>query len=169
VVADGRTYTVLYQNRLPRIELSWEGGSSGSGLELIHEEEGGSRQSIPLSEPTHVFEPGKLAEGRHVFHFKGGGKLSRRTPVVIAFDNAAPTASLNTPAQLPAGPGEPVTISGTVLPGWDVEVEGKRPEQDGQGRFSLPTLLPTERRALAVWLSHPSRGTHVYLRRGQTP
>jgi hypothetical protein len=165
VQADGRTYTVLYQNRLPGVNLTWQGGPTSSDLELVHESSRGN-ETLPVPKPLYSFEPGNLEEGRHVFYFKGDGKLSRRTTVVIAFDNAAPTATLNTPTKMEARPGELVTISGTALPGWDVEVEGQRPQKDRQGRFSMPTALPLERRAVAVRLSHPRRGTHLYLRRG---
>jgi len=169
VVADGRPYTVLYQNRLPRIELAWKNAPKVSNLELWHERADKTRETIALSEPAYAFEPGKLTEGEHVFHFQGGGRLSRRTPVSIAFDNAAATATLDVPTELAVAPGEPVTIRGTAMPGWDVRVEQQRPALDAQGRFSIASPWPRDRRALAVWLSRAGRETHVYLRRGQTP
>lgn len=168
VIADGRPYTVLYQSRLPRIELSWKNAPAAAELQLWHEHDG-EKRSIQLTEPAYAFAPGKLDEGEHVFHFQGGGRLSRRTPVIIAFDNAAPTATLDVPAELPSAPGEPVSLRGTALPGWQVRVEEQQPALDAQGRFSLTSSWPRERRALAVWLTHPGRETHVYLRRGRAP
>lgn len=169
VVADGRPYTVLYQNRLPRIELAWSNAPEAPDLQLWHESAGQAEERIPLDEPAYAFEPGKLSEGEHVFHFQGGGRLSRRTPVTIAFDNAAPTATLDTAPELDSAPGESVAVRGTALPGWNVRVEQQRPALDAQGRFSLSSPWPSDRRALAVWLTHPGRETHVYLRRGREP
>lgn len=169
VVADGRPYTVLYQNRLPRIELSWQNAPAASRLELWHERPDKKQESISLTRPEHAFESGTLGEGEHVFHFQGGGRVSRRTPVIIAFDNAAPTATLDVPVELAGAPGEPVTLRGTAIPGWTVRVEQQKAPLDPQGRFSLTSAWPSDRRAIAVWLSAPGRDTHVYLRRGATP
>jgi hypothetical protein len=168
LAADGRQYTVLYQNRLPGITLSWPSAPQTAPWTLVHEFEGKS-ETLTLDAPKRDFGPGKLAEGRHSFYFEGAGSVSRHTNVQIAFDNAAPTVTLTTPVALAARPGDDVTLSGTALPGWDVWVEGQRPSKDAQGRFSATVPLPRERRALAVRLSHPERGTHLYLRRGQTP
>ncbi|MEO8181786.1 MAG: hypothetical protein ABI895_23380 [Deltaproteobacteria bacterium] len=162
--ADGRDYTILYQNRLPDITLVWGDAPSGQALSLIHEFESKS-DSIALAEPTHVFASGSLAEGKHVLHFVGGGKISRRTTANVVFDNAAPKASISTPVSVAVAPGDELTITGTALPGWDVSIEGQPAKRDAQGRFSLPVTWPRERHALAIRLSHPERGVHVYLRR----
>lgn len=163
--ADGRSYTVLYQNRLPKVELAWPKPPATAPFQLVHEHDGRT-QTIPLEAPSHTFAAGKLLEGEHTFHFEGGGKVSRRTRVRIAFDNAAPTAALEGPVTLSARPGDPVTIGGHVLPGWRVSVEGQTPSKDPQGRFTAQVDMPNDRRALQVRLEHPERGTHLYLRRG---
>jgi hypothetical protein len=106
-----------------------------------------------------------LAEGRHTFYFEGGGKVSRRTHVVIRFDNAAPTASLKTPSRVSVKPGGEISIAGTAQPGWKVNVNGKTLAQDGQQRFSSKVEMPTNQRAIEVRLTHPQRGTHIYVRR----
>jgi hypothetical protein len=164
--ADGRHYTILYQNRLPAIQLTWPDPPKAGVSGLVHEVNGRS-ETLELDGPSYAFQAGALPEGLHAFHFEGGGKVSRHTRVAIAFDNAAPTATLSTPATLAAEPGELVEVAGIALPGWDVNVEGQSPTRDAQGRFSVVARLPTERRALSVWLEHPKRGTHVYLRRAQ--
>ncbi len=167
VIADGRRYTVLYQNRLPSIDLSWPHGPEGVATRLRHETRGVERE-IAVKGLSHRFLSGKLGEGRHAFQFEGAGRVSRRTVVDIRFDNAAPTASLRTPPVLDAAAGQEVTVSGTALPGSEVLVEGKPPRLDSQGRFAAQAVLPEDRRALSVTIRHPKRGTHIYLRRGGT-
>jgi len=162
--ADGRDYTVLYQSRLPEITLHWRDAPEDKQLRLIHEYEG-QRETLSPNGPAHAFASGSLKEGRHVLHFEGSGKLSRPTTINVAFDNAAPTASISTPPRTRTEPGEPVTISGTMLSGWDVSVEGRPASRDAQGRFSASVPWPSERHAVAVRLSHPERGVHLYLRR----
>jgi ferric-dicitrate binding protein FerR (iron transport regulator) len=166
--ADGRKYTVLYQNRLPGITLAWPSPPAEKQARLMHEFKGAS-ETLEVAGPSHTFKSGQLEEGNHLFHFEAGGKVSRHTTVSIVFDNAAPMASLNTPVSMAAQPGDSVEISGTALPGWEVLIEGKSPARDAQGRFSLPVAVPGDRRALTVRLSHPERGTHIYLRRRQLP
>jgi hypothetical protein len=164
LAADGHRYTVLYQNRLPVITLTWPDGPTGTALELSHSF-AGNEEKIATNEPRHTFESGTLREGRHDFAFTGGGKLSRHTRVDIQFDNAAPTVTLDAPPAQALEPGDALTISGIALPGWQVQVGQQRAPQDDQGRFSLPTNWPSDTRAIAVRLSHPERGTHVYVRR----
>jgi hypothetical protein len=162
--ADGRNYTVLYQNRLPEITLAWPNPPAGGAIQLVHER-ADRKETFQLDQASHTFASGRLEEGKHLFHFIGGGKISRHTSLSILFDNAAPTASLNTPVAVNARSGDPLTVSGTALPGWDVQVEGLSAKRDAQGRFSQATVMPAERRAVVIRISHPERGTHVYLRR----
>jgi hypothetical protein len=164
LTVDGHRYTILYQNRLPVLTLTWPDAPLGSPLELTHSFAGTEEKLIP-SEPRHTFESGSLREGRHDFYFTGGGKVSRHTRVDIQFDNAAPTATLDAPSARALEPGDTLTISGIALPGWQVQVGEQRAVQDDQGRFSLPTTWPNETRAMAVRLSHPDRGIHLYVRR----
>jgi ferric-dicitrate binding protein FerR (iron transport regulator) len=164
--ADGRDYTVLYQNRLPDITLGWRDAPAGASSSLVHEF-GSRSETLALTEPEHVFASGTLAEGSHVLHFVGGGKISRRTTINVVFDNAAPKASINTPVASSAAPGEELNIAGTALPGWDVSIDGHPAPCDAQGRFSLPVAWPNELHALSIRLRHPERGTHVFLRRSQ--
>ncbi|MEO8180074.1 MAG: FecR domain-containing protein [Deltaproteobacteria bacterium] len=164
LAADGHRYTVLYQNRLPVLTLTWPDAPLGSPLELSHAFAGTDEKLTP-SEPRHTFESGSLREGRHDFYFTGGGKISRHTRVDIQFDNAAPTATLDSSAAGALEPGDALTISGIALPGWQVQVGQQHAPQDNQGRFSLPTTWPNQTRAIAVRLSHPTRGIHLYVRR----
>jgi hypothetical protein len=165
--ADGRNYTVLYQNRLPDITLAWPNAPAATALRLVHEFAEATK-TIELGEPSYHFPSGRLEEGQHQFYFAGDTKVSRKTTLDIRFDNAAPTALLNTPVAVKAQSGEPVTITGVALPGWDVRVEDHPAERDAQGRFFSSAIMPADRRGLVIWISHPSRGMHAYLRRGQS-
>lgn len=166
LLADGRQYTVLFQNRLPVIDLTWKAAPTAVPIQLKHRYRK-KEEILNLSSSQHRFKSGKLREGQHVFFFQGGGKISRRTTVNIRFDNAAPTASLDVPATLSAVPGEDVSISGIALPGSRVLVDGKSPTQDRHGRFRISTQFPGNGMALAVSIRHPRRGNHVYLRRSK--
>jgi len=167
LVADGHRYTVLYQNRLPALTLTWPDAPKAGELRLTHEF-AGEKAEQALTQPRHTFESGSLREGRHDFYFTGGGKVSRHTRVDIQFDNAAPTATLDPTVRDPK-PGDALTISGIALPGWKVQVAEQHAVQDAQGRFSLPATWPSDTRSLAVRLSHPERGTQVYVRRSKSP
>lgn len=164
VETDGRTYTVMYQNQLPAVSLRWSKAPQGAGFVLSHRSASGNK-SYKVSGPSYSFRSGALPEGSHTFYFEGGGKVSRQTTVQIKFDNAAPTASLQTPVALNVKQGELVNISGVAQPGWSVEINGKSADLDGQQRFSQKAEMPTGERALAVRLTHPQRGTHIYVRR----
>lgn len=165
VDVDGRTYTVLYQNRLPQISVVWSRPPSAPGYTLSLSS-GGATRTIDVGSPSYTFKSGALAEGRHRMRFvTAAGAKSKTTTLDIRFDNAAPKATLRTPPDGSFAPGAQVRVSGMALPGWKVSVAGKALPVDGQYRFSANVSAPTQQRALAVTFSHPSRGTHYYLRR----
>jgi hypothetical protein len=164
VELDGRNYTVLYQNQLPRVMLRWSKAPSEDGAYTVTASGPTGARTFPASKSTYTLPAGVLGEGQHLVHMEGGGRVSRQSTVIIRFDNAAPTATLETPVNSGASAGSPLSVVGTVLPGWSVRVNGAAVPLDG-ARFSLQAMMPTNERALAIWLLHPERGTHVYLRR----
>lgn len=160
---DGRRYTVLYQNQLPKIALEWSNAPAAASYALsVSSREGTKTLSTNL--PTYSFAPGALAEGEHVLSFQGGGMRSRQTTVNIRFDNAAPTASIASPANGSFTPGSNVLVSGMAQPGWVVTVGAETLEQDAQHRFSALVSAPSDR-ALAIRFTKAQRGVHYYLRR----
>jgi hypothetical protein len=164
VDTDGRTYTVLYQNRLPRISVQWSKAPEGGPFKLQATHPGGRSETLSSATPSYAFSPGALAEGVHQFTFSKGDRRSRVTTVNVRFDNASPTASLSSPGEGSFAAGSTVTLSGTALPGWTVSAEGTTLPLDGEERFSGQVAAPGGR-ALAIRFSHPQRGTHIYLRR----
>jgi hypothetical protein len=163
---NGRSYTVLYQNQLPQVALRWSKAPEGAGSYKVHVSGPGGKRTFAAGSPSYTFPSGALGEGTHTVYLEGGGRVSRQTSVTILFDNATPTASLSTPTDLKAAPGGDITLAGTALPGWQVEVDGRAVGQDAGSRFSVKTKVPENGRPVSVRLTHPTRGTHIYLRRG---
>ena len=165
IETDGRTYTVVYQNQLPRVSLSWSNAPpDAQSFSLVHRSPAGTKK-YSTNSPSYTFVSGALSAGTHVFYFEGGNKVSRWTTIRIRFDNKAPTATLKTPANLAAAPGDRVTIAGVAQLGWRVEIDGKPALLDAQQQFNQEAAMPTDERALVVRLTHPRHGTHIYLRR----
>lgn len=162
---NGRGYTVLYQNQLPAVTLRWSDAPKEADGFKLYVSGAGLSKTFSTSSPSYTFGSGGLSAGTHTVYFTGGGRVSRRSTVGISFDNATPTASLSTPVNTGANPGGTVTVSGSALPGWSASVDGRPLEQDGNNRFTMKTQMPSDGRALAVHLTHPGRGDHVYLRR----
>jgi hypothetical protein len=161
---DGHNYTVMYQNQLPSLTVVWPNAPPASSFTLNVESSKGAKR-YSTSTPKYSFKSGALPEGHHTIYFEGGSKISRHTGVQIAFDNAAPMASLVIPTSPDTDTTGDITIAGVALPGWQVDINGDKISQDGQQRFSQRVQAPTSDRAVAVKLTHPTRGVHVYLRR----
>lgn len=162
VEADGRRYTVLYQSLLPRITVTWPNAPSGGST--LGVTSNGVAKTYSVSGKRYTFPAGALGEGEHQLAFEGGGLRSRPTTVTIRFDNAAPTASLSSPADGGFAMGAPVLVAGTALPGWTVSVGSEELPQDDQNRFSRKVPAAGER-ALAIRFSRRGRPMHYYLRR----
>jgi ferric-dicitrate binding protein FerR (iron transport regulator) len=165
VDTDGRNYTVLYQNILPRISVRWPNPPASSSFTLQVASPGGKSESHSSSAAAYSFASGALREGVHRLTFDaGGGGRSKTTTLELRFDNAAPTATLTSPGNGFA-PGSTVTVAGVALEGWTISAGGKELPLDAQLRFSGEVTAPSGERALAVQFVHPRRGLHYYLRR----
>jgi hypothetical protein len=160
VEADGRSYTIYYQNQLPDVAVRWPNPPSEAHYQVVLD---GAPTSIDA--PEHLFVSGMLRDGTHTLSFQAGPRRSRTTTVIVRFDNAAPKASLGAPANRGFTPGDVVTVEGVVLPGWRVALPGGSVESGAGDRFSGQVQTSKERPDIAVRLSHPRLGTHYYLRR----
>jgi len=166
VDTDGRSYTVLYQSLMPKLTVRWPHAPASAGYRLRVSSPGGKTQLVTSGAPTHTFPPGALSEGMHQLMFEAdSGAKSKATALSISFDNAAPTASLTSPAEGGFAAGAQVHVSGIALPGWTVSAGGIELAQDEQHRFSGTAAAPTGQRALVIRFAHPQRGVHQYLRR----
>jgi len=159
VSADGRTYTVLYQARLPSVTVVWPTAPDASGYTLDID-----GRAVQTKKPSHTFGSGVLAAGKHTVTFSAKTtplRASRPTTILIKVDAQAPTARVADP---PPGfaPGGSVPVGGQALPGWTVSVGGAEVQKDASGRFSTTTRVDG---TLAIAFSHPTHGMHYYLRR----
>lgn len=165
VNADGRKYTLLYQNRLPSITVQWPDAPPADSYTLTHSGDGGTN-TMTTSAPRHVFASGALGEGQHTFQFRSAlGRTSRKAAATIVFDNAAPKASISSPANGGFAPNTEVEVRGIALPGWDVLAQGQPLTTDAQGRFSGRVLASG--RGVLLTFTHPKRGVHYYIRRAK--
>jgi hypothetical protein len=160
VEADGRTYTIYYPNQLPDISLRWPNAPEETSYEL---EIDGKRETV--SAPEHLLKSGTLKDGIHQLSFHGMTRRSRTTTVEVRFDNNAPTASLNEPADRSFTPGTEIKVAGVALPTWKVSLEGGTIAKLSDGRFEGAIATTPDRPDIVVRLAHPRLGTHYYLRR----
>jgi len=160
VEADGRTYTIYYQNQLPEVAVRWPNPPTVAAYALEVDD-----KSIALKAPEHLFRSGTLGDGTHRMAFSAEGRRSRTTTVEVRFDNVAPKASLSEPADRGFTPGELVTVKGVALPTWKVTLEGGTIAMSPGERFTAQVQTSKEQPDIAVRLSHPRLGTHYYLRR----
>ena len=163
--ADGRRYTIMYQSLLPKIAVRWPNPPAAGPFTLFVRSQGKGQKQFGAPGPSYTLPPRSLGEGTHQLWFGSASEQSRKTTVVVQFDNAAPTASISSPAERAFAAGSTVTAAGTALPGWTVTVAGHELSQDAQQRFSGQVSAPAGASALAIRFAHPQRGVHYYLRR----
>jgi hypothetical protein len=100
--------------------------------------------------------------------YLGVRRLTAQEPpestMTIDFDNAAPAAFLREPGN-DAAWGARVKVSGVVLDGYAVTVDGTVVPLDIHQRFTAEVPAPVDHDAIAVKFVHPARGVHYYLRR----
>ncbi len=159
VATDGRRYTVMYQQKLPQVTVTWPSAPSASSYTLTI---GG--RTIATSAPSYTFASGSLRAGTHQLTFSAASdppRKSRTTTVAVTYDSQAPAARVSLPDRGFAE-GENVTVAGQALPGWTVSVDGKELEVDSQRRFSADSAA---KGTLPIAFSHPTHGMHYYLRR----
>lgn len=163
VEADGRRYTVLYQNLLPFVSFVWPGNHDGSKFTLLLRR-GKRDRSFELSRPEHALPGNTLGEGEHKFWFRDArGRSSKPGSIRLSFDNAARSAYLSSPAEgSPAS--DTVLVEGAALLRSEVQVDGTPVALDEKGRFRRDVALKPGQRTIAVRVQHPESGVHYYLR-----
>ncbi|MCP4448214.1 MAG: hypothetical protein GY811_23180 [Myxococcales bacterium] len=162
--ADGRRYTVLFQNRMPALTFRWPNAPASGGYVLhVQPREGrGKWRQESTAKAKKSFASGAFAEGVYEYWFTGGGKESKHSQLAISFDNAAATGYLSSPKASDSLSGSTVKVSGAAVAGWTVSVGGQELRLDRQFRFDQD--VPVGPDGIAVRFSHPSYGVHYYLR-----
>jgi len=166
VDADGRRYTVLYQNRLPSLTFRWSDDTAAGPFALHVQPDGGGGRVVSAPGPRVTLPSGELAEGRYRFWFTGGGgRRSADTSLRVGFDNAAPTAWLRDVTAPGAAASSSVRVAGAVLDGWSASVGDRPLTLDENNRFEADLAPSGDERAVAIRIARPGRGVHYYLRR----
>jgi hypothetical protein len=157
--ADGRHYTVLYQNHLPELLLRWSEGRGGG--HRLHVVSGGKARTLVTGEPRHTFASGQLREGTHRWWFDAGERRSPETSLTIDFDNAAAAAYLRKVEQV----GGQIRVEGAAVRDATVTLGGARVELDQHRRFAAQGRLDPGERSLALRIAHKAGGVHYYVLR----
>jgi hypothetical protein len=163
--ADGRRYTISYQNRLPIITLRWPDAPHASAYRLFVRPEKGSEISIESSRSSITLEPGRVGEGLHQFWFETREKKrSEQGLLQVSFDYAARTAYLTGPAEGATAVDGRARFAGGTLIGSSVQLQGVPLKLDAQGRFATNVEVPAGVGGLSLRVQHPSTGVHYYIR-----
>lgn len=163
--ADGRRYTVSYQNLLPVITLRWPYAPVSDTYHLVVQPAQGEKFSEDSREATVTLAPGRLGEGLHRFWFETADrKRSKIGSLQVSFDFTARTAYLTSPREGEAARENSVRFAGGSLLGSQVHVEGAPMKLDKHGRFSTTVSLTAEQDGAVVRVQHPSTGIHYYVR-----
>ncbi len=168
VDADGRPYTVLYQNLLPSITFRWSAAPKGAATRLTVTPSRGKSIEVAAPGARYTMAAGRLPEGEYRYWFAGGqGVASKKSVLRIEFDNAAATGYVQTPRAGALWSGPSVEVSGAAVEGWKVSVGSQALALDRQRRFHASVSHDAEENGIAVEFRHPSRGVHLYVRRGR--
>ena len=165
--ADGRRYTVHYQNLLPRLTFSWS-DAPADNLDLYVADSSGRTRRATASGGEHHVRSGGLDEGEYTWWFSAPDNEAIRSPetsLVISFDNAADSAHVREPEVGATWDPSAVRVRGVALEDWRVTAGGRGIDTDAQSRFTGTVSVPADERALAIRFAHPDHGVHYYLRR----
>jgi len=166
--ADGRRYTVLYQNILPQLTVNWPSAPPGKTFVLYVEPEHGATRATNTNMASVQFPSGQFVEGTYSFWFEipGDPHRSPKTTLRIDFDNAAPAAQIQEPSA-----GAPISgvvkVAGIATEGATVSVGGVDLALDAQFRFRDEVSASPGEASLAIRIALPKHGVHYYLRRVQ--
>jgi hypothetical protein len=164
--ADGRRYTVSYQNRLPIITLRWPDAPKLAQYTLRVWPERGAVFSIQAKQPSVTLPAERLGEGLHRFEFEANAVRSEQGSLGVTFDYRARTAYLTSPVegQRLVSHTDGTRFAGGTLLGSSVSVQGTTLKLDAQGRFAGVIVLPAGTTSAAVRVAHPTTGIHYYIR-----
>jgi hypothetical protein len=167
--ADGRRYSVLYQNLLPDLTFDWPDAPPAEPLTLKVRMSKDSVDAVPLaSTNSYSFPSGKLGDGTYAFWFelqRDAHLRSLETTVRVGFDNASPAAEIHEPEDGFEPKDGMVVVSGVAIEGARVSVGDTPIALDAQYRFKGEVPVAPGDHSIAIRIAHPARGVQYYLRR----
>jgi hypothetical protein len=164
--ADGRRYTVSYQNRLPIITLRWPDAPRAASYRLFVRPDSGAQFSLTSNRSSVTLEPGRVGEGLHQFWFATAddSKRSDKGLIQVSFDYAARTAYLTSPIDGETAHDGRARFAGGTLLGSSVQAANAPLKLDAQGRFDAEVEVPAGAGGAYVRVQHRSTGVHYYVR-----
>jgi hypothetical protein len=167
---DGRLYRLMYQNLKPIVNVHWPHAPAASTYTLQVQTPSGEHKSLHAKGPNYTLDSASLGDGTYVLQFEGSGKTraqSKATRVELAFDNAAPTATIQQPSAQGFAAGSSVAVAGVAVEGSRAFVGTRRLKLDAHQRFSTQLELEPGQHAFAIRFQHPKHGIRYYVRRQQ--
>jgi hypothetical protein len=165
---DGHRYRLMYQNLRPVITVAWPSAPQASAFDLTLQVPSGATKTFRTRKPEYVIQSDMVQDGKHVFVMQSGDDPSRRskpTTVDIQFDNAAPTASLESPPAAGFQADQPIQVRGIALDRTRLSIDGAPIALDPQHAFTHTLTPDSGRQAFAVRFQHPVHGVRYYVRR----
>lgn len=165
VEMDGREYTILYQNLLPQLTLSWKAAPKKPPYAFVLKSSAGEKR-FTSNEPKITLPAGEVHEGSYTAWVepKAGAK-SEQGKIVIDFDNAAPSASIETvEANVTT-----IVVKGVVIEGSTVSANGSPVELDRQRRFTTQLTPGETEDGAAIRIANTKGGIHYYVMRSALP
>ena len=105
---------------------------------------------------------GEVLEGNYtVWGEADGGGKSEESRIVIEFDNATPSASIDS-VEVKDGK---VRVKGSVLEGSTVSAAGSPVELDRHRRFETEVAPRASEDGVAIRIAHPKLGIHYFITR----
>ena len=162
---DGREYTLLYQNLLPELTLAWRTAPRAAKYTFVIKT---GRADKRLASPTSTLKlpAGELREGSYkVWVETDGNRRSEESRIVIEFDNAAQSASIDSVDAA----GRSLRVKGTVIESSTVSANGTAIDLDRHRRFNTELAPRDGEDGVGVRIAHPKAGIHYYVMRSAPP
>lgn len=163
--ADGRRYTLVYQNLKPVLTIRWPNAPRAPEYLLHLTPDGRQTKSYRTRAPEQVFRSGAIVEGNYRYQFQAGKARSPLSAVKLTFDRNARIGFVQEPADGQAKPGSTVRVQGGAISGATVRINGAQVPVDKLFRFETDAVVPVNQDAFVVRIGHRGAGVHYYLRR----
>jgi hypothetical protein len=167
VEMDGREYTILYQNLLPELQLVWRTAPRNRPrYTFVIKPARGAEKRLVGTSSTMQLMAGEIREGSYrVWIEPEGAARSEESRIVIEFDNAAQSASIDSVTTA----GGKIQVRGTVIESSTVSAAGAPIPVDRTRRFSTELTPGADEDGATIRIAHPKAGIHYYVMRTGSP